>query len=125
MPVIDCLVGESLQFGTDIRFNLTGRDGDTLHAFIDAASRHDLGGVGGFHACAPVGIRRRAHVVALGDGDSFSIGPVEITVEAVCLCIPGVRALRELRLRIDLSPMLAIERHASLRRRRRLHRLVG
>lgn len=125
MPIIDCTVGESLRIGGDIRLNLTGTDGSMLYVFIDAASRHELGGVGGFHASAPCGIRRRAHVLALRDGESFSIGPADITVEAVCLQIPGVRALREVRLRIVPTAPLIIVRQAPPRPRSRSHRLAG
>ncbi len=125
MPVIDCSVGESFRIGGDIRLHLTGRADEMLYVFIDAAARHELGGFGGFHASAPCGIRRRAHVLALRDDESFSIGPAEIAVEAVCLRIPGVRTLREVRLRIVLLSPLIIVREAPSRRRTRTHRLAG
>lgn len=125
MPVFDCIVGESLRIGSDIRLLLTGRVDAMLYVFIDAASRHELAGVGGFHASAPSGIQRRAHVLALRDDESFSIGSVEITVEAVRLRIPGARALREVRLCIAPSSPLIIVRQAPLRPRRRTHRLAG
>lgn len=119
MPVFDCSLGESLRVGSDIRLYLNGRNGDTLYVFIDAAARHELGGVGGFHASAPSGIRRRAHILALCDGESFSIGPAGIEVETVRLRIPGVRVLREVRLHIALSSPLVVVREAPLRPRRR------
>jgi hypothetical protein len=125
MPVFDCAVGESLRLGSDIRLNLTGRDGDTLYVFIDAASHHALGGAGGFHASAPCGIRRRAHVLALRDDASFSIGPVDITVEAVRLRIPGASALRDVRLYIASSSPRIIVRQAPSRRRRIDRRLTA
>lgn len=125
MPVFDCTVGESLQFGADIRLNLTGRDGETLYVFIDAASRHELGGVGGFHASAPSGIRRRAHILALRDGETFSIGPVGIIVEAVQLRMENARALREVRLQIDSPSPLTVVRQAPHRPRQRAHRRAG
>jgi hypothetical protein len=125
MPVFDCTVGELLRIGSDIRLNLTGRVDDMLYVFIDAASRHDLGGVGGFHASAPCGIRRRAHVLALRDHESFFIGPVSITVDAVRLRIPGARVLRDVRVCIAPSSPLIIVRQAPSRPRRRLQRLAG
>ena len=125
MPVFDCTVGESLRIGGDIRLNLTGRVDEMLYVFIDAAARHELGGFGGFHASAPCGIRRRAHVLALRDGDVFSIGPAEIAVESVRLRIPGMRALREVRLCIAPSSPLIIVRQAPPRPRRRTHLLAG
>lgn len=125
MPVFDCTVGESLLIGRDICLRLTGRVDATLYVFIDAAARHELGGVGGFHASAPSGIRRCAHVLALHDCESFSIGPVGITVEAVRLQIPGVRALREVRLCIDLPSLLTVVRQSPPRPRRHAHRLAG
>lgn len=125
MPVFDCTVGESLRIGGDIRLHLTGRVNGMLYAFIDAAARQALGGVGGFHASAPSGIRRRAHILALRDGESFSIGPADITVDAVCLRIPGVRALRDVRLRIVPMAPLIIVRQVPLRPRSRIHRLAG
>jgi hypothetical protein len=125
MPVFDCTVGESLRIGSDIRLHLTGRENEILYVFIDAAARHELGGVSGFHASAPSGIRRRAHILALRDDESFSIGPVDITVEAVRLRIPAAHALRDVRLRIAPSLPLIIVRQAPPRRRRRLHRLAG
>ncbi|MFZ5635843.1 MAG: hypothetical protein ACOY82_04580 [Pseudomonadota bacterium] len=125
MPVIDCTMGESLRIGGDIRLHLTGRVDEMLYVFIDAAAHHELDGVGGFHASAPSGIRRRAHILGLRDGESFSIGPADITVEAVRLRIPGVRALREVRLRIVRSSPLIIVRQAPTRPRTRIHRLLA
>jgi hypothetical protein len=122
MPIFDCAVGESLRLGSDIRLNLTGRDGDTLYVFIDAASHHTLGGTDGLYLSAPCGNRRRTHVLALRDDASFSIGPVDITVEAVRLRIPGASALRDVSLYIALSSPLIIVRQApSLRRRYIFH----
>lgn len=58
MARIDCTLGEFFQIGREIRIHLTGRVGEVLYIFIDAATRHELGGVDGFHASAPSGIRR-------------------------------------------------------------------
>ena len=65
MTAFDCSLRESLQVGRDIRLQITGRVDEVLYVFIDAAARHELGGVGGFHASAPLGIGRTAHVLAL------------------------------------------------------------
>ena len=115
MSVHDCSLHESLRIGKDIRIHLTGRVDDVLYIFIDAAARHELGGVGGFHASAPSGIWRTAHVLAVCDGESFTIGVVRITVDAVRLRIPGARALREVRLRVESPDLLRITREAAPR----------
>lgn len=125
MPVIDCSLRESLRIGREIRVHLTGRVDGVLYIFIDAIARHELGGVGGFHASAPSGIGRCAHVLALRDGDAFTIGVIGITVEAVHLQIVGADALRDVRLRIDIPTPLRIVRESPLRRPRRVQRLVG
>lgn len=113
MTVFDCSLHESLRIGKDIRIHLTGRVDDVLYLFIDAAARHELGGVGGFHASAPSGIWRTAHVLAVCDGESFTIGVVRITVDAVHLRIPGAHALREVRLCIESPVLLKITREAA------------
>lgn len=118
MSVYDCSIRESLRIGKDIRVHLTGRVDDVLYLFIDAAARHELGGVGGFHASAPSGIWRTAHVLAVCNGETFTIGVTRITVEAVRLWIPGAHALREVRLRIEASVPLKIARAAPLRAKR-------
>ncbi len=125
MPVFDCTLGESLRIDSGIRLHLTGRVDAILYLFIDAAAKYELGGVGGFHASAPSGMRRCAHVLALQDGESFCIGPVGVAVEAVRLQIPGARALRDVRLRIDLPVPVRIVREAPLRPRRRLRLRTG
>ena len=94
---------------------------DMLYLFIDAEARHELAGVGGYHASASSGIRRVAHVLALRDGESFSIGAVRITVESVRLRIEGAQARREVRLRIA-SPA-RISREARRHPARAAHRL--
>ena len=103
MTVFDCSLRESFQVGRDIRLQITGRVDEVLYVFIDTAARHELGGVGGFHASAPSGIGRIAHVLALRDADCFTIGQVSITIEAVRLRIPDAQALRQVRLRIDMD----------------------
>lgn len=118
MSVLDCSLRESLRIGKDIRVHLTGRVDDVLYLFIDAAARHELGGVGGFHASAPSGIWRTAHVLALCNRETFTIGVARITVEAVRLRIPGAHALREVRLRIEAPIVLKIAREAPLRAKR-------
>lgn len=118
MTVFDCSLHESLRLGKDIRVHLTGRVDDVLYLFIDAAARHELGGVGGFHASAPSGVWRTAHVLAVRDGESFTIGAARMTVEAVCLRIAGAHALREVRLRVELSDLLKITREAAPRAKR-------
>lgn len=118
MTVFDCSLHESLRLGKDIRVHLTGRVDDVLYLFIDAAARHELGDVDGFHASAPSGIWRTAHVLAVGNGESFTIGVARITVEAVCLRIPGAHALREVRLRIEAPVPLKIARAVPLRAKR-------
>lgn len=111
MAVIDCILRESLRVERGIRVQVTGRCGDMLYLFIDADARHELRGVGGFHASAPSGIRRVAHVLALRDGDSFSIGAVWISVESAHLRIEGAYALRDVRLRI-VSPTRIVREKA-------------
>lgn len=119
MPVIDCSLRESLRIGREIRVHLTGRVDGVLYIFIDAIARHELGGVGGFHASATSGVGRCAHVLALRDSESFTIGEeVAISVEAVRLRIPGADALREVRLRIDAPRSLRIAREAPSRAKR-------
>jgi hypothetical protein len=100
MVIIDCVLHESLRVERGIRVQITGRYDDNLYLFIDAEARHELAGVEGFHASAPSGIRRVAHVLALRDGESFAIGGVQVTVEAVRLRIEGAHPLRDVRLRI-------------------------
>lgn len=124
MAVLDCMVGEAFRIGRDIDVHLTGRVDTTLYVFIDAATRHELGGVGGFHASAPSGIRRCAHVLALGDGDAFLVGPVAIAVEAVRLQIPGARALREVRLHITAPAPLTLVRRPLARPRHAVRRWI-
>lgn len=107
MTVFDFRLRESFLVGRDIRLQITGRVDEVLYIFIDAAARHELGGVGGFHASAPSSIGRIAHILALRDVECFTIGQVSITIEAVSLRIPGACALREVRLRIntDTTPV--------------------
>lgn len=121
MVIIDCVLHESLRVERGIRVQITGRYEDMLYLFIDAEARHELAGVGGFHASAPSGIRRVAHVLALRGGESFSIGAVRIMVEAVQLRIEGAQPLRDVRLRIA-SPA-RISREARPRPARASHRL--
>jgi hypothetical protein len=119
MAVIDCVLHESLQVERGIRVQITGRFDDMLYLFIDAEARHELAGVEGFHASAPSGIRRIAHVLALRDGQSFDIGGVQVAVEAVRLLIAGAHPLRDVRLRIaspariarEARPRLALTAH--------------
>jgi hypothetical protein len=119
MSVFDCSLHESFHIGRDIRVHLTGRVDDMLYVFIDAAARHELGGVDGFHASAPSGMRRTAHVLAMRDADAFTIGDVRITVDAVRLQITGAYALRAVRLRIEApSDLLQIAREAAPRAKR-------
>ena len=118
MSVFDCSLRESLRIGKDIRVHLTGRVDDVLYLFIDAAARHELGGVGGFHVSAPSGMWRTAHVLAVRDDESFTIGAVCIIVEAVRLQIAGAHALREVRLRIESPAALPIVREAPRRAKR-------
>jgi hypothetical protein len=110
MPVLDCALREAITIGRDTRLHLTGRIDDVLYVYLDASVRHDLGGVDGFHASAPSGVGQLAHVLALRDGDTFTIGPTTITVQAVCLRIEGAQALRDIRLRIDPPKVLRIVR---------------
>ena len=110
MPLLDCSLLETLRIGRDIRIQPTGRVDDVLYVYIDASVRHDLGGVGGFRASAPSGIGRMAHVLALRDGDGFTIGPTTVIVEAVRLRIPGATALRDIRLQVSPPRVLAIVR---------------
>lgn len=118
MSVFDCSLRESLRIGRDIRVHLTGRVDDVLYLFIDAAAQHEIGGVGGFHASAPSGIRRTAHVLAMRDGESFTIGAARVHVEAVSLRIRGAHALREVRLRVESSDFRHITREATSRAKR-------
>jgi len=117
MLVIDCALGESLLLGQDIRLGVTGRVHTKLYVFIDAASQHRLSAAGVFHKSARLGIRRRAHVLGLHDGESFSIGPVGITIDNVGLRLPGARALREVRMRIDPPASMSVVRQAPCRSR--------
>ena len=104
MDAHDCIIGESLIFGDDIRIQLSGRSDGQLYVFIDASRLHKLEGSDGFHASAPCGHRHRAHILALRDGDKFEIGPVCGQVESVRVDLPGAQALRDVRLRIH-APM--------------------
>lgn len=124
MPVFDCVLGDSLRISRDIRVLLTGRVDDVLHLFIDAAARHELGGVGGFLASAASGIGRVAHVLVVRDTDAFTIGAVHITIDAVCLRIEGARALRDVRLRVESPDPIRITRRA-VPRPTRFQRLAG
>lgn len=117
MPILDCALLESITIGRDTRLHLTGRIDDVLYIYLDASVRHDLGGVDGFHASAPSGVGRVAHVLALRDGDAFTVGPTTIAVQAVCLRIDGAQALRDIRLRIDPPKVLRIVRTPPPRRR--------
>ena len=130
MTVFDCALLESLCIGKDIRLHLTVYVDGLLYVFIDARARHALDGVGGYHASAPSGIGRIAHVLALRDADTFVIGPVRIVVEAVRLRIAGADVLRAVRLRIDAPASLRIVRETPLRPARlprpaRSQRLAG
>jgi hypothetical protein len=118
MPILDCALRESITIGRDTRLHLTGRIDDVLYVYLDASVRHDLGRVDGFHASAPSGVGRVAHVLALRDGDTFTIGPTTIVVQAVRLRIDGARALRDIRLSIDPPKVLRIVRAPPPRRRR-------
>ena len=110
MPILDCALLESITIGRDTRLHLTGRIDDVLYIYLHAPVRHDLGGVDGFHSSAPSGVRPVAHVLALRDGDAFTVGPTTIAVQAVCLRIDGAQALRDIRLRIDPPKVLRIVR---------------
>lgn len=129
MPVVDCTLRDVLRLGCGVHVHLTGRVDDALYIYIDAASKHALGGGGGFCASAPSGIGRCAHVLMLCDGQSFAIGPFDITIEAVRLRIPGAVPLRDVRLRVEarLHPgvPLRIVRQSPPRPRRRVLRRVG
>ena len=103
MLVVDCRLRDVLRLGRGVHVHLTGRVDDALYIYIDAASKHALGGGGGFCASAPSGIGRCAHVLMLCDGQSFTIGAFGITVEAVRLHIPGAVPLRDVRLRVETS----------------------
>lgn len=116
MPILDCTLLESITIGRDTRLHLTGRIDDVLYVYLDASVRHDLGGVDGFHASAPSGIGRAAHVLALRDEDTFTIGPTTIAVQAVCLRIDGAQALRDIRLSISPPKVLRIVRTPPPRR---------
>ena len=109
MTVIDCVLQESLRVERGIRVQITGRYEDMLYLFIDADARQELVGVDGFHASAPSGIRRIAHVLALRDGESFAIGAVQLTVEAVRLRIAGAHPLRDVRLCITSPARISRE----------------
>ncbi len=117
MPILDCTLLESITIGRDTRLHLTGRIDDVLYVYLDASARHDLGGVDGFHASAPSGVGRVAHVLALRDGNTFTIGLTTIVVQAVRLRIDGAQALRDIRLSIDPPRVLRIVRTPPQRRR--------
>lgn len=120
MDAYDCIIGEDLIFGDDIRIVLTGRADGQLYVFIDASRLHKLEGSDGFHASAPCGRRHRAHILALRDGDKFGIGPVWVQVESVRVDLAGAQALRDVRLRIQAP--LPLARNLPERLRRRLRR---
>lgn len=115
MPTLDCSLLETLRIGRDTRIQPTGRVDDVLYVYIDASVRHVLGGADGFRASAPSGIGRMAHVLALRDGQGFTIGPTTVLVEAVHLRIPGATALRDIRLHLSPPRVLAIVREAPRR----------
>ncbi len=110
MPLLDCSLLETLRIGRDTRIQPTGRVDDVLYLYIDASVRYELGGADGFRASAPSGIGRMAHVLALRDGEGFTIGPTAVIVEAVRLRIPGATALRDIRLQVSPPRVLAIMR---------------
>ena len=125
MPILDCSLLETLRIGRDTRIQPTGRVDDVLYVYIDASVRHELGGADGFRASAPSGIGRMAHVLALRDGEGFTIGPTAVIVEAVHLRIPGATALRDIRLKVSPPRVLAIVREAPRRPRAKGHRSTG
>lgn len=125
MPILDCSLQETLRIGRDTRIQPTGRVEDVLYVYIDASVRHELGGTDGFRASAPSGIGRMAHVLALRDGDVFTIGPTAVTVEAVRLHIPGATALRDVRLAVCPPRVLAIVREPPRRMRTRWQWPIG
>lgn len=125
MAVIDCVLQESLRVERGIRVQITGRYEDMLYLFIDAEARHELAGVGGFHASARSGIGRMAHVLALRDGEGFTIGPTTVIVDAVHLRIPGATALRDIRLQVSPPRVLALVREPPRRPRIKGHRPTG
>lgn len=120
MDTIDCAAGEELRFGEDVRLKITGRSGDLLYVFIDAARVLELNGHDGFHATARCGRDRRAHVLALSDGDRFAVGPIRVHVECVQIVLLGAQALRDVRLRIETP--LPFVRATPERVKRRLRR---
>ncbi len=123
MPVVDCTLREVLRLGRGIHVHLTARVDDALYIYIDAASKHVLGGGGGFCASASSGIGRCAHVLMLCDGQSFTIGSFGITIEAVRLHIPGAVPLRDVRLWVEASTTpLCIGRKSPPRPRRPMRR---
>lgn len=115
MDVIDCSIGEKLNFGDDIRISLTGRIEDVLYVYIDAASVNELKGGDGFHASAPCRIGYSSHVLALRNHDSFQIGPVRVEIADVRIDIDGVRALRDVRLQVHTPQAMAYVRHRYMR----------
>ena len=115
MDVIDCSIGEKLNFGDDIRISLTGRIHEVLYVYINAASAHELEGGDGFHASAPCRIGYRSHVLALRNHDSFQIGPVPVQIADVRIDIDGARALRDVRLQVHAPQAMACVRHHCLR----------
>lgn len=117
MDLIDCNVGDSLHFGDDIRIQLTGRVEGQLYVFIDAKRCHALEGGDGFHASALCRDGHRAHILALRDHGQFAIGPVRVQVERVRVHLPGVQALRDVRLRVDAPMPWARTTPARVRRR--------
>ena len=122
MPLLHCSLLETLRIGRDTRIQPTGRFDDVLYVYIDASVRHELGGADGFRASAPSGIGRMAHVLALRDGERFTIGPTAVLVEAVRLWIPGATALRDIRLHVSPPRVLAIVREPPRRLRAKGHR---
>lgn len=122
MPILDCSLLETLRVGRDTRIQPTGRVDDVLYVYIDASVRHELGGADGFRASAPSGIGRMAHVLALRDGEEFTIGPMIVIVEAVRVRIPGATALRDIRLRVSPPSALAMVREPHRRPRTKGHR---
>jgi hypothetical protein len=111
MDIIDCSIGEKLNFGDDIRISLTGRIDEVLYVYIDAASAHELEAGDGFHASAPCRIGYSSHVLALRSHDSFQIGPVRVQIADVLIYIDGAQALRDVRLRVHTPKAMACVRH--------------
>ena len=114
MPTLHCAIGEGFRAGDAIRVVLTARVDRELHLFIEAAWGQVLEGASRFYASAPSDFGWNAHVLAVCDGDSFQMGPVQVRIEDLQAGrgpvegVVPVHALRDVRFHVQAPDALAV-----------------